>query len=186
MRNLMKTCMGLVVLTLLLTLGSPVRADWVFVGSWDLATIDGGYDNPNNPFVWTANPPVYSGVTAAAMLFGGSSSEYAISTLGPNPSMINFLTFVDGWGDDQYLYNPTSENFSFVTGTGYNDPGGTDTAFSAYVVDHAPFDGPVGTFVNYAFIQTSVPEPSSLVLGLIGSLGGFGYYLRRRRLLATS
>lgn len=162
---------------------AEAQAAPVFVGSWDLGNIDGNYDNPNNPWIWTNNPPVLSGVEAAAMLFGGSPSDYAISTIDSNPANINNLAFLDGWGDTQYLFNPQSETFKLDSGPpGYNDPYG-GPAYSAYVVDHAAFAGPPGTFVNYAFrLDTqAVPEPSTLASLAVASLIGAGTLLRRRK-----
>jgi hypothetical protein len=164
------------------------QADYIYAGSWDLATIDGGYANPANPYVWNNNPPVFSALQAAAMLFGGSPSDYAISTVDNNPAHINHLAFVDGWGDPQYLFNPTSESFS--KGTFYNNPGGFGTAYSAYVVDHAPFERD-HTFVNFAFrnvnVQPSgVPEPASFVLFALagGAVAGYCGWRRKRAMPA--
>jgi hypothetical protein len=173
---------GLVALGVLATLGMATpathAATYTYVGSWDLSNLDGNYDNPSNPYVWTNNPQCYSGVQAAAVLFGGSASDYVISTVDSNPADINGLTFLDGWGDDQYLFNPQSDTFSLQTGSGYNDPGGSGTSYSALVTDHAPFDG--GPFINYAFRVTSVPEPSSVAAFALGGLVLAGVILRRR------
>ncbi len=43
----------------------------------------------------------------------------------------------------------------------------------------------IGTVqVTGMVVRTSVPEPSSLVLGIVGALGGLGYFWRRQRVLA--
>src|SRR5450631_105185 len=68
---------------------SCAHASYVYVGQWTLG--DGPY--------WGVNPPVYSGVQTAALLFGGSSSQYVTSTVDNNPADINFKTWLDGWGD---------------------------------------------------------------------------------------
>lgn len=49
---------------------------------------------------WSTNPPVYSGVEAAALIFGGDPSDYAIST-DPNttdPSTITHTAWASSWG----------------------------------------------------------------------------------------
>lgn len=84
---------------------------------------------------WTTNPPVYSAVEAAALLFGGSASDYAIST---NPDMVDPMTithtaWVSVWG---LGCQELAENYSLDLGApGYDDPGGDGTSASAYVND---------------------------------------------------
>lgn len=176
----------LAVLALLLGSVEQAKADYVYVGSWDLATIGGGYSNPSNPFIWANNPQVYSGVEAAAMLFGGSASEYAISTVDSNPADINFKAFVDGYGNTEYLSSPASDTYSLSSnGGGYDNY----PSFSAYVVDHAPLTSPYH-FVNYAFREENaplsvVPAPSSIALLGIGIFSLVGFALRRRLRVAA-
>jgi hypothetical protein len=132
--------------------------------------------------VWTSNPPVYSGVETAALLFGGTASEYAISTVDSNPADINFKTWLDGWADD-YTYaisgNPAPDTYSLDTGGGgYNSNPGYQSAYSAYVADH--FNPAWGlqnpAFVNYAF-QATAPELATWVMMGLGfaALGFVGY-----------
>lgn len=153
---------------------------YTYVGSWIVG------QGPE----WTANPQVFSGQGAAAFLFGGKASDYAISTVGADPLQINHLTFLDGWGDDQYLRTPQSESFSLDLGApGYDNPGDFHTAYSAYVLDHtctnryanlaATCSGYGTQFVNYAFrINNAVPEPTTTALAGLGLLGAV---LARRR-----
>jgi hypothetical protein len=155
---------------------------YVYVGSWTVA------DGPPVAPVWTSNPPVYSGLTAAAHLFGGSPSRYAISTVDSNPADINFMAHVDGWSDPQYLTGAgVPEGYSLDTGGGgYNSNPGYQSAYSAYVFDHACgvyycSAGGGESATNYAF--RAVPEPATWAVMLIG-VAGLGAVLRNRRKLA--
>jgi hypothetical protein len=143
---------------------------YTYAGSWHVA------DGP----VWTTNPQVMSGVETAAFLFGGSASDYAISTQGADPGTINFMAFVDGWGvtlDGAGVL--VAQDFSATTNVdgGYNC-GATACSYSAYVNDHLGND-----VTNYAFRvsdTSTVPEPGSLALlgtGLVGLIPA----IRRRR-----
>lgn len=112
-------------------------ASYKYVGSWLVQ------DGPG----WTTNPPVYTGQEAAALLFGGNPEDYAISTVSADPADINYLAYLDGWGDTQYLYNPQPQDWKLDSGNpGYNDPYG-GPAYSAYVSDHG-----CPTCINYAFL----------------------------------
>ena len=155
-------------------------AGYSYVGSWIVG---------NGP-QWDTNPTVFSGQSAAAFLFGGSASDYAISTIDNNVLNINRKTFVDGWGDDQYLFNPAADDFS-LGAPNYNDNPGAGNAYSAYVLDHTCFNrynninaqcqGDGVQYVNYAFRldRNNVPEPAGIVLvGL--ALVGLGITRRRK------
>lgn len=151
---------------------------YTYVGSW---SVGDGAD-------WMTNPPVYSGQDAAALLFGGVASNYAISTLGSDPSLINFRAQVDGYLDDTYLHNggeTVSERYKLDTGgSGYNSNPGFGTAYSAYVRDHSGPNDP--DTKNYAFriSGATVPEPASWAMMLIG-FGGVGAVMRRRAIKVT-
>jgi hypothetical protein len=154
---------------------------YTYVGSWIVG------DGP----VWTDNPSVYSGQSAAAFLFGGTPDQYVTSTVDSNVANINFRTFLDGWGDTQYLTNPQSDTFSLSSnGGGYNQ----FPAYSAFVLDHTcdnrydnlsqACSGDGTQYVNYAFRVTDVPgndvpEPVSIALFGAG-LAGVGYTRRKK------
>ena len=159
-------------------------ATYTYVGSWDLSDPN-GY---STDLVWTANPEVYTGQEAAAYLFGGDASDYAISTVSDQVADINYSAWVDGWGDP-YTYGPSgtgpaAEDFSLdSTGLGYNGCtiAGTDcyqSAYSALVYDHFPFEG--GPVINYAFRISEVPLPAGGVL-LVSGIAGLGALKRRRK-----
>ncbi len=120
------------------------------------ATYVGSFNTNDGPN-WTTNPAVYSGVEAAALLFGGSPSDYAIST-NPNtsdPLTITHTAWASTWGIPNC--QEVAENYSLDLGApGYNDPGGNDTATSAYVDDNC-FGG-----TNYVWLVGSV-DPNSFI-----------------------
>ena len=122
-------------------------------------------------------------------MFGGSASQYAISTAGTDAASINFQAHVDGWGDETYLFEggPTvSQSYKLDTGGfGYNSNPGTSSAFSAYVNDHSNPGDP--NTVNYAFRidGAAVPEPASWAL-MIGGLAMTGVAMRRRKTLVAA
>jgi hypothetical protein len=157
----MKRFSHLLAVSLCLQSAHTLLASTVYIGSFSVA------DGPS----WTTNPTVYSAREAAAFLFGGSFSDYAISTIAntTDPSTINHLAFVDGWGDGQYLAHPASEDFKLDSGgPGYNNPSG-GPAYSAYVQDHS-FPG---QYVNYVWkieaspsLGAASPLPAAALLPL--------------------
>ena len=98
------------------------------------ATYVGSFMVSDGP-LWNTNPDVLSGVEAAALIFGGSPSDYAIST-NPNttdPSTITHTAWASSWGKGCV---EVAEDYSLDLGApGYNDPPTEDAAVSAYVSD---------------------------------------------------
>jgi len=138
----------------------------VYVGSW---TVDQGPP-------WPTVPAAYTGQETAALLFGGSPSDYAISTVDSNPANVNYSAWVSVWGAGGFA---DCTGFpcgrivphDLVTSTGglYQNPGDE----SAYVLDWAV--GP--DFRNFAFLVGDVPAPAAVALFGLG-LAALG--LRRR------
>jgi hypothetical protein len=123
---------------------------------------------------WETNPRVYSGVEAAAFLFGGNPSDYAISTV---QDTINHLAWYDAWGDHHGF--ELAETYSLdLTGLGYNgcsiaNIACENSAYSAYVMDAL-------NSTNYVYRVSDVPLPAALPL-FASALGGLGAAGLRRK-----
>ena len=127
---------------------------------------------------WTTNPTVYSAAEAAALLFGGVASDYDVSTVDNNVANINNMGWYSTWGiSGGQMYN---EDFKLDLGApGYNAPGGTNSAISAYVNDNA-----IGEqFTNYVFrVDNAVPESATWMMMIAGfGLAGTAMRYRRRK-----
>lgn len=151
---------------------------YTYVGSWHVGD---GAD-------WPTSPAVLTGQQAAAIIFGGTAVDYAISTKGIDPNNIDFMSFADGYGSGgTNLTTPVSQSFSSdVDGKGYNTFGD----ISAYVHDNSCFNryGNLGAKCaasepgsNYAFraVNAAVPEPATWAMMILG-MGAVGYAMRRR------
>jgi PEP-CTERM motif len=150
---------------------SANAASYVYVGSYKPA------DGPT----WTSNPLAYSGVGAAAFLFGGVASDYAISTIDNTVANINHLANYEVIGIGSRVF--ADNYFRGTEGTTHyqdvyvGDPA-TDTV-SAYVSDFNNQN------VNYVFrldAQGAVPEASTWMMMIVGfgAAGGAMRYRRRR------
>jgi hypothetical protein len=151
---------------------SAASAAPVYVGSWQ---VDQG---PS----WTGSPPngplAYTGQEAAALLFGGSASNYVISTISSNPADINGLAWysIIGYGPnaftDSYSQKYLGLYYGPTSGYGYDN---INNAASTYVQDNA-----IGVaYTNYAF-SVAVPEPETYAMLLVG-LGLIGFTVYRRK-----
>lgn len=144
-----------------------------------MATYVGSFNTNDGPS-WTTNPPVLNGLEAAAFIFGGNPSDYAIST-NPDtvdPTTITHTAWVTTWGISGC--QQVAEDFSLDLGApGYNDPGGNNTAISTYVNDNC-----IAGNVNYvwyvgggspnAFVTTWAVDISDLSI-TIPTYGGETY-----------
>ena len=167
----LKNLLAAVAATLALSAGAAGATTYVFAGSWFVG---------QGPSFQTA-PTVYSAVEAAALLFGGVASDYAISTVDNTVANINFMAHADRFGDSNFITTTVAQDYKQDVDTpGYSKNGDT----SAYVRDHAP--PATGLGQNYAFrVSGVVPEPSTWGMMIVG-FGASGLLLRRRRRLAIA
>lgn len=159
-------------------LASALSSAQTFVGSFttngSVITFADGTTTSRNAAHWTSNPQVFSGLDAAALIFGGTASQYLVST---EREFIDNLAWYDGWGDHAGLKQASSYKLD-STGLGYNGcnvnfTSCTKSAYSAYISD-----GFSGT--NYVYLAAAVPEPETYAL-LLAGLGVVGAAMRRRQ-----
>lgn len=151
----MKKAMGLVICLL--------------AGSAAAQTYVGSFQVDQGPY-WFDNPACYSGLDAAALIFGGSPSDYRVSTNpSQDPNTITdtaWYTVIGISGGTEYASN----YFLDMNGDGYGGPGWqTGGDVSAYCWDNAQG----ADYTNYVW---KVPAPSSAAL-----LGVAGLAAARRR-----
>jgi len=145
---------------------NPAQAVAIFAGSWIV------YDGPS----WNGSPPngplAYTGQEAAALLFGGSSTDYRISTIDSNPLNINDSAWYDiiGYGGiNQFADDYSSKYLGMYYGPTSGFPTGNINApASTYVKDNTSGFN----LTNYAFRDVpAVPGP----LPVFGAAAAFGY-----------
>lgn len=141
-------------------------ATYTFVGSWQ---VDDGDS-------WTTVPEAYTGQEAAAFLFGGSASDYVISTISADEADIDFMSWISTWGGACSGVYPcgtkVAQDFEISTGGLYAEAGDT----SALVRDWAAGS----EFTNYAFLVAPIPVPASMPL-LAAGIGGLVIAKRRKK-----
>jgi hypothetical protein len=159
----------------------PVSITYSFVGSWQPYDITAPLYSDgvgNGPLAYTAQE-------TAAFLFGGSPSDYVISTVGQNPGLINHLAWYDvvGFGGTELAEDYFNKYLGLYYGpvVDYDYLGGGDfssSAASAFVRNNNVFG------VNYAFraaAVSAVPVPAALPLLLTAIGGMFGARRLRKR-----
>jgi hypothetical protein len=175
----------------------PAQAvTYTYVGSWEVDQLSWAASSNN----FATLPIAFTGQEAAAYLFGGSASEYVISTTGSDPNDINFSNWVTSWGCSLCAQPTTLHGTivadNFVIGT--SNPSGSAPSGSGTVGGgpyYAPGNGTsallddwaIGPqFTNYAFLVTGVPEPSTWAMMILGFAGiGFLAYRRQPTLMTA-
>jgi len=169
MKNFKLMMLGLLAIV---TLGvSSANATPVFVGSWQVDQGPTWYGSPPD------GPLAYTGQEAAALLFGGSASDYVISTIDDLVANIDNQAWysIIGYGSSSFAQDYSSKYNGLYYGPTSGYPYGDITAAaSAYVWDNAQGS----QFTNYAFKIAAVPEPATLALF---GLGLFGVAVSQRR-----
>jgi hypothetical protein len=148
-------CVGIAAVTL--GACGAQAATYTYVGGWKVAA------GPS----WPSVPPAYSGVAAAALIFGGSPTDYATSTMGELAEDIDFRTWVSVYPGS---IAAVAQSFARSSGGLYGAKGGA----SAYVNDGSGY-----ILYHFAFrISDDVPAPGVAPL-LIAALAGLGFAARR-------
>ena len=118
---------------------SAFAATYTYVGRWQIQ---------EGPLWFTAGLGQTNGREAAAIKFGGSASDYVISTVSSDLTAINFKAYYVGWGVGRTLLDDNRAS------TGLYDCGSIGCSYSAWVSDRR-----VDEF-NYAFLVNLGPSSS--------------------------
>jgi hypothetical protein len=141
------------------------------------------------------NPPTPGTITSFAVSFYGDSSGTPgtlLATTNISGNANETFLAIDNGGDPAYTYSGSVTPFSVAAGTQYwisivpsigfppqwgweTGTGGDGAAYQVFFGAGSPLPN------DLAFtLFSTVPEPSTLVLGSIGALGLLGYARRRR------
>jgi hypothetical protein len=189
---------GATVLAILLVAASVSRADLLVLvtdGTRSNVPVTFGqsFTTPNGPsetnitFNFFSNiPPTTPYALGAGFLLG---TPYTGLPSGLNPTTPGFLgetnasgghysfgsSVVLAGGTQYFFYETALLPQNAITGGGASYSGGND-----YIsINSGPFRSSPPFSANFEVTGTAVPEPSALVLGVLGSLGGLGWFWRR-------
>lgn len=150
---------------------------YTYVGSFNV------YDGPT--YSWDVDPPTpYSAQQAAALIFGGHYSDYAISVVD---SLDPFTITQTAWLDSAFS-DVTSTNQMFLAGQSFSGVVGNygdEGVYSAWVCDHAYCADGSGVssagwegvnYTNYVWrvaevMEVAEPSPLALLLAGVSMLG---------------
>ena len=137
--------------------------------------------------IFNTNPPVYSGLEAAALLFGGNPSDYAISINAntTDPATISHTAYYTTWGVAGCQVQP--EGYRLPTTPSNYNVGFAGGSSSAFVWDNCT-DGSTNYVWSLKIAPAAIPQPvpSMALFGPWGlasilGIGGIAFYISRRR-----
>jgi hypothetical protein len=185
----MVAALGLAALGGLASAGAASATYYEYVGDWQVD--QGPLYSENAP----SGPTAYTGQEAAALLFGGTSGDYLVSTIKMDYTVGSTYATADingqawysvlGYGAAQHAQDYDNKYNGQYYGPTIGFPqGNPDAVASAYVNDNA-----IGSqYTNFAFRVepgspppvAAAPEPASWML-MIAGVAGAGLALRQSR-----